>query len=482
MCGWFLSLPGLVRLALLLVPLVVLGIRWMRSPDTAVRGNLMGAAAMAGFVALTLAGQGIWRMPGAWGWMSAGAAAGVLLAARARMIRMPELVALFNGIGGAASAVVALLAILHAPDAPSALAVSAVAIGALTFSGSLVAGLKLSRVIGSRPIRMRGHALVSAAMLSVLVLLSGIGGWATGPALSAVAWGSLAAGSAFGLLFMARVGGADMPVSISLLNALSGLAAAVAGYAVGNPVPVAVGAVIGAAGMMLTAIMCRAMNRSLVDVLAGRIATGAPAGESGAGTDNASHPGPDPASAADPVERLAGARQVVIVPGYGMALAQAQQAVRKLFDVLERRGARVCFAIHPVAGRMPGHMHILLAEVDLPYERFHDLDEINPRFGEMDVALIVGANDVVNPAANTAENTPISGMPVLNVGEAAAVIVCNLDRSPGYAGVPNPLYDRPNTVFCPGNAAETVARLADALTERGVEPQSVPAPSETIRR
>lgn len=450
--------------ALAFLPLLVLGIHRMRSPETAARGNALGAAGMLAFIGVTLAGQGRWANPAAWVWLAAGAGAGIGLAIRIRMIRMPELVALFNGIGGAASAIVALLALTGAAaDEPATLrtaALLAVGIGALTFSGSAVAGLKLSRRIGARPLILPLHSLLCTALLAAALglVIGGGGAWGDPLLWRGCAWGILVLSLVFGMVFMIRVGGADMPVSISLLNALTGIAAAVTGYAVGSPVPVAVGALVGAAGLMLTAIMCRAMNRRLGDVLTGRTTGSAP---------DPSGPAPEPPTGPgtpkDPASLLAAAKRVAIVPGYGMALAQAQQAVKRLFDVLETRGAEVFFAIHPVAGRMPGHMHILLAEVDLPYDRFCELDDANARLGEVDAALVVGANDVVNPAANRTENTPISGMPVLNVEKARAVIVCNLDRSPGYAGVPNPLYDGPKTTLCLGDAAETVARLADAL-------------------
>lgn len=457
--------PDLAALALL--PLLVLGIHWMRSPRTAVRGNLVGSLGMLGFILFTLAGRGKLASPGAWGWMALGAVAGAVFALRVRMIQMPELVAMFNGIGGAASALVALIALQAADSGGSPMfrgaALMAVAIGTLTFSGSLVAGLKLGRLMPSHPIRFPRHGLQGGILLSAAVLLLVWSARTGGGAARFSGSAMLAITLLLGLLFMLRVGGADMPVSISLLNALSGLAAAVAGFAMSSPVPVAVGALIGAAGLMLTAIMCRAMNRRLADVLSGRsLPSRAPAED----TDPKSEPIPKAPASVEPAEALAGARRVAIVPGYGMALAQAQGAVKRLFDILEKRGATVCFAIHPVAGRMPGHMHILLAEVNIPYDRFLDMEAVNPMFPEMDVALVVGANDVVNPAANHVEGTPISGMPVLRVERARAVIVCNLDRKPGYAGVPNPLFELPNTCLCLGNAAETVARLADSV-ERG---------------
>jgi NAD/NADP transhydrogenase beta subunit len=474
---------GADLVALLFVPAVVLGIHWMRSPETARRGNWAGAAGMLGFILATLGGRGALMDPGLWAWMAGGALAGLLVAQRARMIHMPQLVAAFNGIGGAASALVARLALDAAglPATHRGIALAAVFIGALTFSGSAVAALKLARLLSPAPRTLPHHGLWCAVPLAAapaVLLWDALAGDAVAPA-AALAMGGL--GGALGLLLMARVGGADMPVSISLLNALSGVAAAIAGYAVGNPATVAVGLLVGSGGLMLTSIMCRAMNRRLIDILTARgltvvsSATAAPvASMPPAPADAPETPDPTAPSTADaavaaptadddPVAVLAAAKRVVIVPGYGMALAQAQQAVKALYEALERRGADVCFAIHPVAGRMPGHMHILLAEVNLPYDRFRDLEEINPRFAEMDVAVIIGANDVVNPAAHQVEGTPISGMPVLKVEDARRVVVCNLDRRPGYAGVPNPLFDHPRTLLCLGNAAETVQQLAQAL-------------------
>lgn len=458
------SIPRTDLWALALLPLLVLGIHWMRSPVTAARGNAIGALGLLGLVLLTIHGVGLWAQPAMWAWLAAGAAGGLVMATRVKMIQMPELVALFNGIGGAASAIVALLILLGPPGDPvtRVAAFIAVAIGAVTFSGSAVAVLKLARVLGPRPIVVRGHGAWNLGLTAALALLATAGGALQGGHAATAAWLTLALGLAAGLMVLLRVGGADMPVSISFLNALSGVAAAVAGYAVHNPALVAVGALVGAGGLMLTGVMCRAMNRTLRDVLAGRLKTVPGAVAASAPSDVEVHEAAS-SVAQDPVALLLAAQRVIIIPGYGMALAQAQPAVKRLFDALLRRGIDVQFGIHAVAGRMPGHMHILLAEVDIPYDRFKEMDEVNPLLPEADVALIVGANDVVNPAANTIADTPISGMPVLDAGAARAVLICNLDRQPGYAGVANPLYDRPNAVFCPGNAAETVARLAATL-------------------
>lgn len=455
-------------ISLLFVPLIVFGIHLMRSPKTAVAGNLVGSAGVLAFILISLAGLGKLSAPVVWMWMATGSAAGVIMALRVKMIQMPELVALLNGIGGLASAIVALLALTAPQDGVSAVtkavALTAVAAGALTFSGSVVAALKLSRLIGSRPKVFRFHSAICILLIASVCIFAAGGTVSAGAGSLFYSYGTLIAAAAFGWMFMIRVGGADMPVSISLLNAMSGVAAAIAGYAVSSPVPVAVGVLVGAAGLMLTFIMCRAMNRSLADIFTGRTT----ASVTGGARDSLAETVADERIAVndekrDPAALLASARRVVIVPGYGMALAQAQTAVRQLFDCLEKRGVQVSFAIHPVAGRMPGHMHILLAEAGIPYERFMELEQANPLFKDMDVVLVVGANDVVNPAANSVEGTPISGMPVLKVEEAKAVIICNLDRQPGYAGVPNPLYDYPRTTLCLGDAAKTVAGLVEKI-------------------
>lgn len=466
-------------LALLLVGGVLLGIRWMGSPRTAVRGNRTSAGCMGGFILLTLAGQGLLASGWVWGALAAGGSLGLALGLRVRMIQMPELVALLNGLGGAASAIVAWLE-LCAPDAPAAAAARlaaglGIAIGAATLGGSLVAAAKLSRRISQRPLRLSGLAAFNAAAL--LLLAAGVAGTGilSGGALQGLATllGLLA--FAAGAVVVLRVGGADMPVTISLLNSLSGVAAAFAGFALHQFVLVAVGGIVGASGLMLTQIMCRAMNRNLGEILAGRTTAPAPAGAAPPGAEASGTPA-DALPAASPlapararpglaeaVAALRDAARVILVPGYGMAVAQAQQQVKALYDRLEQAGKEVCFAIHPVAGRMPGHMHVLLAEVQIPYERFVELEAANPQFPHADVVVVVGANDVVNPAANTAEGTPIYGMPVLDVAAARTVVLCNLNTEPGYAGVLNPLYEREDAILLLGDARQTVGDLVAGL-------------------
>lgn len=458
--------------SLVLIAGVLLGLRWMGSPTTARRGNLLSALCMAGFIVLALVEHGLLGQAWIWGALAVGTAAGLALGLRVRMIQMPEMVALLNGLGGGASAIVAWLEVAGG-DGPAAGAWVCLAsglgvgIGGATLSGSLVAAGKLCRWLPQRPWRARALGGLNLALLAGLgvALLGAV--VANGP--PRLVWLAALALLAvlLGAVVVLRVGGADMPVTIALLNSLSGVAAASTGFALAHPVLVAVGGIVGAAGLVLTLIMCRAMNRRLGDILAGRTTA--------VGTAPAAGPAVTPVPEAPAIPRMLGfddavrglrdARRVVLVPGYGMALAQAQAEVKGLYETLVKAGKEVRFAIHPVAGRMPGHMHVLLAEVDIPYELFVEMEAVNPRFAETDVAVIVGANDVVNPAANTAVGTPIYGMPVLEAAAARLVVVCNLNGDPGYAGVRNPLYDSPEKVaLLFGDARETVGALTRALT------------------
>lgn len=490
--------------AVILIVGIVWGIRLMNSPRTAVRGNRIAALCVLAGIVLTLVEKGLLTQGLLWGTMGVGALIGWVIAAKVAMIQMPQLVGTFNGLGGGASALVALLVLGQdtVPDFPSRLAcVAALAVGGITFSGSLVAAGKLARWLPQLPVILPGHALWSSLVLAGLI---GVGVLICVPvsALSMPAVLATVLALVFGVLLAIRVGGADMPITISLLNSLSGVAGSFAGFAVRDPLLVAAGGIVGAAGLILTVIMCRASNRSLVAIISGRslLAAQRSAGQGvpapsmpvasssaprqddvevsplAAGNDSsvggvAAPVGSKEAAAAQPsaspvkraADLLRDAGQVVIVPGYGMALAEAQREVRNLYDRLEEMGKQVRFAIHPVAGRMPGHMHVLLSEVEIPYERLCELDDINDEFAAVDVAVVVGANDVVNPAANTAVNTPIYGMPVLKVEEAKRVVVCNQDTRPGYCGVPNPLYELPDVVLCLGDASETMRELVSEL-------------------
>lgn len=449
-----------------LVAVFLYSIYLMQSPRTALRGNRLGALTMAVAVILTFHQYALFMNAAAWTALGVGGILGLLLAQRAGTLRMPQLVALFNGVGGAASALV-ILACLSAEMTWSnrLIASLALAIGSVTFSGSMAAALKLEGKLSSRPVSFLGYSQALRILFVVILVLIVI-------PVDRVGHVSLYILTALALIygwFMAlRVGGADMPVIISLLNSLSGVAACVSGIAMDNILTAGVGALVGVAGMILTQIMCRAMNRDLWAVLSG--VTVYSTQKKDAATDEAVADDRGEESAqgltqSDIPALLEKAETVIIVPGYGMALSQAQQVVKDLMDALEARGKDVRVAVHPVAGRMPGHMHVLLAEVGVDYEMLYDMVKINDRFAATDLVVAVGACDVMNPAAATAEGTPIFGMPILKVSEAKAVIVCNLDAKPGYSGVENTLYTQAHVVTLWGDASGTVADLKDQLED-----------------
>lgn len=478
MSGWLYYL-----LSALLVLGVLVGIARLSQVRTARSGNLLSALSLMGAVLLTLYRAGLLSSAGLWVAMAVGLALGGVGAMRVKMIQMPQAVALLNGFGGAASALVGAMELLHPGSISvfsSATAALAVALGTLTLTGSLVAAAKLHGVMGQRPTVWKAHSLATGLSLALTLLCVALLTWNV-----SVAWAAALCvifSGFFGIAFAVRVGGADMPITISLLNSLSGVAAGVAGLAIADPLLVAIGGVVGASGLLLTQIMCRAMNRSLPDILLGK--TTAPSREEiieeltapvaeiiekatpedvPTMPDMAAQP-EDATEKPDPAALLKAAARVIIVPGYGMALAQAQEEVKRLSDLLEAFGATVQFAIHPVAGRMPGHMNVLLAEVDVPYDQLYEMDDINGEFERCDVCMVIGANDVVNPAANSAVGTPIYGMPVLDVEKAAHLILCNFDMKPGYAGVDNPLYTRKEGVtLLLGDAKETLSSLLESL-------------------
>ena len=483
---------------LVVIAVFIAGVAQFRTPAGARRGNATAAVAFAAALGLLVYRNSIgtpWLTVPA---IALGGALGWWVSARITMTRIPALIALQNGAGGGASLLVSLVELGRLSGTGDALGVgfgvAGALVGGVALSGSLVAAAKLEGRIGGRPKALPGHALWQLVLLAAVAAVGVALASGSDVLAPVVATGIVAAATlALGVLLALRVGGADMPVMISLLNAFSGLAAAFVGVAVGNEMLIAAGAMVGSSGTILTLVMARAMNRSVLAILTGGQAvasapapvTGGPSAEStGAGGSLASsaadgvpsaepsvapepepvpEPMPAPEPAGDPVERakaaLASARSVIVVPGYGMAVAQAQQEVATLASGLETAGKTVRFAVHPVAGRMPGHMHVLLAEADVEYDKLFEMDAINDDFAATDVALIVGACDVVNPAAITAPDTPISGMPILRAHEAAAVIVCNLDARPGYSGVENPLYDEPKTIMLLGDAKETVRSL-----------------------
>lgn len=453
---------------------VLVGISLMSRVKSSVLGNALSGLCTVAAIVLTLFKYGIladWILYVA---LAIGAAIGLFATLRVKMIQMPQMVALLNGLGGAASALVATASLINAPmDTFSRVSAGlALGIGMLTLTGSLVAAAKLHGLMNSTPKIFPGHTVIVTALL--IVTLSSAGAMAAfsgGVVLVVLGIVCFAASTLFGFVFAIRVGGADMPVTISLLNSLSGVAGAIAGMAISDPLLVAVGGVVGASGLLLTQVMCKAMNRSLAGILLGRTAlpekSMQPEKEQGISPavlpEIAVQGGEQEKPERNASDYLKEAKRVILVPGYGMAVAQAQNLVKELADRLESDGKEVDFAIHPVAGRMPGHMNVLLAEVDVPYDKLLELDEVNPHFAECDVAVVVGANDVVNPAANTAEGTPIYGMPILDVEKARHIIVCNFDKSPGYAGVDNPLYEMESTTLLLGDAKETLAALISQL-------------------
>jgi NAD(P) transhydrogenase subunit beta len=451
--------------------LFILGLKGLTHPRTAVRGNQLGAMGMLLAVVVTLLNQRIigfeWIIAG----IVIGGAIGALLATRVQMTDMPQMVALLNGFGGVSSALVAGSALieeqttLHSGLATTSLvmiqtnvatALSGL-IGGVTFWGSLVAFGKLQGIIKDPP-RLPGQQPLNGALLVVALLLSG---WlVVSPTEAWIYWAILALASILGISLVVGIGGADMPVVIALLNSYSGLAAAATGFVLNNNALIITGSLVGASGLILTSIMCKAMNRSLSNVLFGVWVEGeaAKADDVYAGKIKSS-------TAEELAMMLDGVGSVVIVPGFGMAVAQAQHAVRDLVNTLEARGTVVEFAIHPVAGRMPGHMNVLLAEADIPYEKIKEMDEINPMFEQTDVAIVIGANDVVNPVARTDPNSPIAGMPVLDVINARSVVVVKRSLSPGFAGIPNPLFAADNTLMFFADAKKGMLDLVSALKE-----------------
>ena len=463
--------PELINLAYLgAAVLFIFGLKGLTHPRTAVRGNLLGALGMLVAVIATF----LYRDPLGAGPLQAvmliaagmivGAAAGAFMALKIQMTAMPQMVALLNGFGGGASALVAGAALFDVRADPTMMFLIATGvsglIGGVTFSGSLIAFDKLQELfLPGKPILFPGQQIVTAITgVSALVMIYWI---VTGTAdMRVVAYAVLVAlALAGGVLLAIPIGGADMPVAIALLNSYSGLAAAATGFVLGNNALIITGSLVGASGLILTRIMCKAMNRSLMNVLTGGgtvTTTGMAADEVYAGKVKAT-------SAEEIAMLLDGARRVVVVPGYGLAVSQAQHTVRDLANLLEAKGTEVEFAIHPVAGRMPGHMNVLLAEADIPYDKLKEMDEINPTFQQTDVAVVIGANDVVNPLARTDPTSPIAGMPILDVEKARTVIVIKRSLSPGFAGIPKPLFAADNTLMYFSDGKKAINNLIAAI-------------------
>jgi len=457
-------------LAIIVFILVLLGIRFLSSPKTAVAGNRIGALAMLGAIIAVLIYRNVVTFPSIITAILAGGIIGVILASRITMLKIPQLVALLNSFGGLASLLVAFVVMYHFENNLNSFnkiaSQIAIAIGGLTFSGSMVAAGKLDKRIPQLPVIFPGQSAINTFLILAMIVIAGESAFTDTLGIITSALAMIIISNLFGVMVAIRIGGADMPVTISLLNSLSGLAASVCGFAVGDALLIAVGAIVGSAGIILTQIMCKAMNRSLADILTGRtsvLQSGPQQTDQQVGVTKAKSFESKEEKFTAIAEILSGAQNVIVVPGYGMAIAQAQHRVKELYELLEQKGIPVKFAIHPVAGRMPGHMNVLLAEVDIPYEKLFELEDINTEFPNTDAVLVVGACDVINPMAITAEGTPIYGMPILHVHEAKHVIICNLDEKPGYSGVPNPLYEKENVILAFGNAEETITNIVQQL-------------------
>tara|TARA_R110000868_G_scaffold259361_5_gene517288 strand:+ start:51332 stop:52756 length:1425 start_codon:yes stop_codon:yes gene_type:complete len=442
------------------------GLKLLNSPATARKGNQFAAIGMLIGVFVTLFDQQIISFELIIIGVVIGSLIGIVLAKKVEMTSMPELVAVFNGFGGAASAMVAWGEFARATDLSifdsSALVTTglSVFIGAITFTGSFVAFGKLKGFISGNAITFPGLNFINiGSMIGVLVL---IGVFTFDPSNTTIFWIIMGVSLLIGITSVIPIGGADMPVVISLLNSYSGIAASMAGFVLGNNLLIVSGALVGAAGLILTQIMCKAMNRSLFNVIFGTFGgDSASGGGAGSGGDKSVNE----TSAEDLAIQIAYASKVVIVPGYGLAVAQAQHVVKEVATKLEAKGVQVKYGVHPVAGRMPGHMNVLLAEADVPYDLLYDMDQINPEFASTDVVLIIGANDVVNPMAKTSPGSPIYGMPILNVDEAKRTVVFKRSLSVGYAGIDNPLfYEQKNQMFF-GDAKKSLQALNEALND-----------------
>jgi len=455
--------------------LFIQGLRDMTHPRTATRGNMISSGGMFLAVVVTVLWFEILSPLILGAGLLVGGAVGAWLAVSVETTEMPQLVGLFNGFGGGASALVAGAELIDVLGSGGTLGLgltstAAVAgiIGSVTFWGSLVAAGKLHGVVGDPPVgRNAGHALKALFLLlavaagAFLVARPDVFGPAPLEPWLPSYWVVVAAASVLGIFLVVPIGGADMPVVIALLNSYSGLAAATTGFVLDNTVLIVAGTLVGASGLILTVIMCQSMNRSLTNVLFG-----------GLGGDDGSEDMDDiyegqitETSPEEVVMLMETAQRVVVVPGYGMAVAQAQHAVAELVELLDENGVDVEFGIHPVAGRMPGHMNALLAEADVPYDRMRELEAVNPTFSRTDLVVVTGANDVVNPMANTDESSPIAGMPVLNVTEAQSVVVNKRSLSPGFSGIPNPLFAEDNTSMLFGDAKDSMQALVNQYKE-----------------
>jgi len=462
-------LPTGIQLTYLVAAsLFIFGLKKLGSPATARNGNVIAAVGMLLAIVATMLDQHVLNYEMILLGLAIGSGIGAIAAYKVQMTEMPQMVGLLNGLGGAASALVAVAEFWRLLDsgAPVPLDVNIsmlldVLIGGVTFTGSFLAFAKLQGLISGSPITFPLQQQFNLVLLAAYV--TGSIYLIMTPDSLPIFLGVVAVSLVLGVMFVIPIGGGDMPVVISLLNSLSGIAAAAAGFVVMNNMLIIAGALVGASGIILTEIMCKAMNRSLFSVLFSAFGTAGGAGGAagGAAIDQT-------VRSIDPEEgamMLGYARSVVIVPGYGMAVAQAQHSVRELSDQLERMGVDVKYAIHPVAGRMPGHMNVLLAEANVPYTQLYDMDDINPQFEQADVALVIGANDVVNPAARSDTNSPIYGMPILEVDRAKQTIVIKRGMSTGFAGVDNELFYKDKTTMLFGSAKDMVSKLVSEVKQ-----------------
>jgi len=438
----------------------IVALKGLSSPKTARRGNLIGAAGAVLACVIVFVVSDLNHLLPILAAIAAGTAIGVLGAYRVQMTQMPQLVALFNGVGGGAAAIVAIIELAELGASTEQVfdliaTAFTIVVGSVSFAGSVVTFLKLQELMTTRPVVFRGYPILyGLGLLAALALSVGL---VTAPSMF-FALMLAAVGASLGVLLVLPVGGADVPIVISLLNAFTGLTVAASGYLLENILLLVAGTLVGSAGTLLTRLMANAMGRSLINILFGALKGGSTLGATTVSDRPVKAAGP-----ADVAILLAYAQRVIIVPGYGLAVAQAQHTLRQLVDLLLERGTRVDYAIHPVAGRMPGHMNVLLAEAQVPYEQLKEMDQIDPEFKQADVALVVGANDVVNPAAETTPGAPIYGMPILHANQARQVVFMKRSMRPGFAGIENELLYEPTTTLLFGDAKDTMGKLLAEL-------------------
>ncbi|NOX90645.1 MAG: NAD(P)(+) transhydrogenase (Re/Si-specific) subunit beta [Calditrichaeota bacterium] len=441
----------------------IIGLKYLGSPKTARKGNLLSMLGMLIAIVVTLLDKQILDFTYIIAGLIVGAAIGAYAARTVEMTAMPQMVALFNGFGGAASALVAYSEYIRAGATMSIdisiTLVLSLLIGVVTFVGSVVAYAKLQGLITGAPVTFPGQKFANGVLVVAALILGGL--FVYDPSVETFLLVIIGLATILGITFVIPIGGADMPVVISLLNSYSGLAAAMTGFVLSNNVLIISGALVGASGIILTKIMCKAMNRSLANVLFGAVGTDG-GGGSGAKRDKLEV---TQYTAEDAAVVFEGAQSVIIVPGYGLAVAQAQHVLHELTQLLMKKGIQVRYAIHPVAGRMPGHMNVLLAEANVPYDMLYEMDQINDEFQNTDVALVIGANDVINPAARSQKDSPLYGMPILNADKARTIMIIKRSLSPGFAGVDNDLFYDPKTMMLFGDAKDMLTELVKEVKE-----------------